>query len=263
LNFKTLKIEKVGEHIFVLTLNRPEVRNALNLQMWGELKEFFSNFDLNAKPDPRVVIVTGDGDKAFCAGADLKERNQLTDKVWLERHKLVEGLGEAIGEFPLPLIAAVNGAAYGGGCELAMLCDFIVASETATFAQPEVKLGFIPGLQGTQRLPRIIGIARAKEMLFSGNAISAQQALDWGLVNHIVSPDKLLEKAQNIAELISANGPIAVRQVKRAVDLGMDHPLDEAIKIEIECYNIAVGTEDRREGVRAFNEKRLPKFENK
>ena len=163
----------------------------------------------------------------------------------------------------VPVIAAVNGVAYGGGCEMALACDMIVAAEGARFAQPEAKRGIIPGGGGTQRLPRRIGIARAKELIFTGEPVDAPTALEWGLVNRVVPLDKLLDEAKTLAAAVAASGPIAVRQAKRAIDKGIDLALDSGLAFEIEAYNVALASEDRHEGINAFNEKRPPEFKNR
>ncbi|MDH4247070.1 MAG: enoyl-CoA hydratase-related protein [Deltaproteobacteria bacterium] len=261
--FDTLSIESPAPHLRIVTLNRPEAMNALSTRMGEELRAFFREpADLLAE-DVRAVILTGAGDKAFCAGADLKERRGMSDETWRRQHVIFEEASEALWRFPIPLLAAVNGVALGGGCEFALACDFILASETARFGQPEVKLGIMPGAGGTQRLPRRVGIARAKELLFTGRLLNALEARDWGLVNHVLPPGGLMDKALELAGMIAANGPIAVRQAKKAVDRGYDLPLAEALDFEIQAYNIAVPSADRQEGINAFNEKRAPRFINR
>ena len=261
--FETLSVERPQPHLLKVTLNRPEAMNALNTRMGEELRYFFREGLPDETPDLRAVILTASGDKAFCAGADLKERKGMSDAEWRRQHIIFEEAGEALWRYPAPVIAAVNGVALGGGLELAMACDFILASEKARFGQPEVKRGITPGVGGTQRLPRRIGIARAKELLYTGRMIDAGEALEWGLVNHVLPADKLMQIALELGEVIAMNGPIAVRQVKKAVDRGYDLPLAEALAFELEAYNIAVPTEDRQEGINAFNEKRNPDFKNR
>lgn len=264
---QTLDISSPHPHVVTITLNRPQSMNALNTLMGEELRSFFrdtSRIDPgDGSPDIRAVILTASGEKAFCAGADLKEREGMSDETWRRQHVIFEEAAEALWRFPAPVIAAVNGVALGGGCEFALACDFIIAAENARFGQPEVKRGIMPGAGGTQRLPRRIGIARAKELLYTGRMLNASEALEWGLVNHVAPQGKLLEKALEIAGMIAENGPIAVRQAKKSVDKGYDLPLAEALAFEIEAYNIAIPTEDRLEGINAFNEKRPPVFKNR
>ena len=261
--YQTIEVSTLEPHILQLRLNRPAAMNALNTKMGEEVRAFFRHFDHFQTPDIRCLILTGAGDKAFCAGGDLKERRGMTDEVWRHQHVIFEEMCEAIWRFPSPIIAAVNGVAMGGGLEIALACDFIVAAEHARFAQPEVKLGIIPGVGGTQRLPRRIGTARAKEMLMTGRAIEANQAERWGLVNRIIALDQLLPTCVEIAHEMVANGPIAVRQVKKSVERGMGLALADALEFELQAYNQTVPTQDRQEGVHAFNEKRKPVFKNR
>ncbi|HEX9841486.1 MAG TPA: enoyl-CoA hydratase-related protein, partial [bacterium] len=258
--YETLLVEAVEPHVLKVTLNRPEAMNAMNTQMGIDLRAFLREFDHDRVPDIRCMIVTGSGDKSFGAGGDLKERQGMSVETWRHQHVIFEEAIEALWRFPMPVIAAVNGLALGGGCEMALACDFIIAAEHARFGQPEVKLGIMPGAGGTQRLPRRIGIGRGKELLFTGRIIKADEALAWGLVNHVVPAAQLMDKALELARLIAANGPIAVQQAKKSVDRGIELPLAEALDFEIQAYNICVPTEDRHEGVNAFNEKRPPAF---
>ena len=260
---ETLLVEAVAPHILKLTLHRPDAMNAMNTQMGLDMRAFFRAFDPDRVPDVRCLIVTGTGAKAFSAGGDLKQRQGMSVEAWRSQHVIFEEAVEALWRFPMPVIAAVNGLALGGGCEIALACDFIVAAEHARFGQPEVKLGIMPGAGGTQRLPRRIGIGRGKELLFTGRLLSAQEALDWGLANHVVPADRLMDKALELAGMIAANGPIAVRQAKKSVDRGIELPLAEALDFEIQAYNICVPSADRHEGVNAFNEKRPPVFKNR
>ena len=257
--YATLAIEEREEHILVLRLNRPEAANALNTQMGRDLHDVFTKLVLDPG-EARCVIVTGEGEKAFCAGGDLKERNGMTDEVWRAQHALFEQAYYRLMDCAVPVVAAVNGAAYGGGCELALACDFIYAADTARFALTEASLGIIPGCGGTQNLPRAVGARRAKELILSARPFSAQQAMAWGMVNAVYAPAELMSGAMNIARLIAGNGPLAVRQAKRAIDLGSQTDRTTGLGIEIEAYNRLVPTEDRLEGVKAFNEKRKAKF---
>ena len=247
--------------ILLVTLNRPDAANAMNTQLGLDLMTLFEGFSVDLE-GLRAVILTGQG-KAFCAGGDLKQRNGMTDEQWQAQHLVFERMLRAIFACPLPVIAAVNGAAYGGGCEIAAACDFVYAATEARFALTEVTLGIMPGAGGTQNLPRAVGERRAKELILSGLPFSATEAEQWGLVNRVLPPDQLLPATLVIAERIAANGPLSVRQAKQAIHRGLQMSLADGLAFEIEAYNRLVPTEDRREGVRAFNEKRKPKFEGK
>ncbi len=249
-------------HVLQLTLNRPDSANAFNTRMAHDLVEIFEDLALNAG-DTRCVVLTGAGDRAFCAGADLKERNGMTDEQWVLQHVVYERMVRAVINCPVPVIAAVNGAAYAGGCEIACATDFIYAAENARFAQTETKIGIMPGAGGTQTLARAIGERRAKEVILSAQPFNAQQALDWGLVNALFPQQNLLEEVLNIAQKIAQNAPIAVRQAKQAIYRGAQMSLSDGLAFEIEAYNRTINTEDRREGVLAFNEKRDPQFKGK
>ena len=258
-DFETIHVARHDDHILLVTLNRPEVSNALNTRMGLDLVELFELLSIDLE-GLRAVIVTGSGDKAFCAGGDLKERNGMTDASWQAQHAIFERMVRALMGCPIPLIAAVNGAAYGGGCEIAAASDFVYAASHARFALTEVTLGIMPGAGGTQNLARAVGERRAKELILSGHPFTAAEAEAWGLVNRVVEPGDLLETALAITRRIAANGPIAVRQAKQAIHRGMQMSVWDGLAFEIEAYNRLVPTEDRREGVLAFNEKRKPVF---
>ncbi|HYI87377.1 MAG TPA: enoyl-CoA hydratase-related protein, partial [Burkholderiales bacterium] len=258
--YQTLATRQEGEHILVVTLNRPQVLNALNTQMGKDQMDLWTR--LTAEPGTtRCVVLTGAGDRAFCAGADLKERDGMTETVWRAQHEIFERAFMALMELPLPIIAAVNGHAFGGGLEMALCCDFIYAARTARMALPEVRLGLMPGGAGTQNLPRAAGERRAKELILSAEPFDAQQGYEWGIVNRVC--DNALQEALVVAEKIAANAPLAVRQAKKSVHYGLQMDLATGYRFEIEAYNQLVGTDDRKEGVRAFNEKRKPKFQGK
>lgn len=255
----TLRCHRPEPALLVVELNRPEASNALNTQMGIELHQVFEAIALEPG-DVRCVVLTGAGDKAFCAGGDLKERNGMTDAAWRYQHRLFERMLRTLIDCPTPVIGAINGAAYGGGCEIACACDFLYASENARFAQTETKLGIIPGAGGTQTLARAVGERRAKELVMSGKPFSAEQAARWGLVNEVFPAGQLLAESLDMARLIADNAPIAVRQAKQSIHRGLQMSLADGLWFEIEAYNRTVGTEDRHEGVRAFNEKRKPQF---
>ena len=257
--YDTLLLHKPSEHVLLVTLNRPEAANAFNTIMARELYELFEALALDAE-DIRAIVVTGAGDRAFCAGGDLKERNGMSDADWQAQHLVYERMVRAIIACPLPVIGAINGAAYGGGCELVAAMDFVYVSKTAKFAQTEISLGIIPGAGGTQTLSRAIGERRAKELIFSGRVFTAEEAVDWGLANEICPPQELLQTVLGMANSIASNAPIAVRQAKQAIHKGLQMGLSDGLAFEIEAYNRTIPTADRREGVQAFNEKRKPKF---
>jgi enoyl-CoA hydratase/carnithine racemase len=258
---QALRVEERPNDIVLATLDRPEVANAFDTSLALELCELFERFQ--AEQRCRCVVITGAGDRAFCAGADLKERNSLDERQWRSQHETFERMFRAVRDCPIPVIAAVNGAAYAGGLEIVLHCDFAYASTGARFALTEVSLGIMPGGGGTQTLPRIVGERRAKELILAARVFSADEALAWGLVNKLCEPGTVVQEALQSAERIAALAPLAVRQAKRAIHAGLDRDLVSGMQLEIEAYNQLVGTEDRTEGLRAFNEKRKPKFEGR
>jgi enoyl-CoA hydratase len=261
-SFETIKVDDKGDGLVLLSLNRPHVANAMNTQMGRDLLAFFDA--VNADPLAcRVIIMTGAGDKAFCAGGDLKERQGMSGETWQAQHLLFERMIRAFIGVPVPVIGAVNGAAYAGGCELALCCDFLYAAEGARFALTEVTLGIMPGAGGTQNLPRVVGERRAKEIILTGRPFSAQDAFEWGMVNRLCPPDQLLDATLETARRIADNAPISVRQAKHAIHYGLQMDLGSAMMFEIEAYNRMVPTEDRREGIASFNEKRKPVFKGR
>ena len=261
-DFETITVERRDDFVLLVRLNRPDAANALNTQMGRDLMEVFKGLTIGIE-NLRVAVLTGSGTRAFCAGGDLKQRNGMTDIEWQAQHLIFERMLRAIMACPIPVIAAVNGAAYGGGCEIAAAADFIYAAADARFALTEVTLGIMPGAGGTQNLPRAVGERRAKELILSGLSFSAQEAEAWGLVNRVVPQEELLEAAMAIAMRIAGNGPVSVRQAKQAIHRGLQMSLADGLAFEIEAYNRLVPTEDRREGVLAFNERRKPSFQGK
>jgi enoyl-CoA hydratase len=261
-SYKTINVSASPDgHVVTVELNRPEALNAMNTAMGEDLVRCFEALQWDRTA--RCVVFTGAGAKAFCVGGDLKEREGLADETWRAQHAIFEAAAAKVLHCPVPVIAAVEGFAMGGGCELAVLSDFIVASETAVFAVPEVTRGIFPGIGGTQLLPRIIGAPLAKEMIFTGRRVPAAEAKAIGLVNHLVPAGQARGKALEIAQVIADNGPIAVRQAKKAVSWGSETDLETGMALAIEAYNVTVTTDDRLEGVRAFNEKRKPNFKGK
>jgi len=257
--YATLALSNPLAHVLQVTLNRPEVANAFNTQMATDLMHCFEQLALE-QVDYRCIILTGAGERAFCAGGDLKERDGMSNGAWTAQHLIYERMIRAVIDCPVPVIAAVNGAAYGGGCELAAGVDFVYAAERARFAMTETSLGIIPGAGGTQTLARALGERRAKELILSARRFSAEEAQRWGLVNEVFTSAALLDEALQAASRIAANAPIAVRQAKLSIHGGLQLSLADGLAFEIEAYNRTVPTEDRREGIKAFNEKRAPQF---
>lgn len=259
--YETLLLEQRGEHVLLATLNRPQALNAITTQMGHEMLDLWTRL-MVAPANIRCVVLTGAGERAFCAGGDLKERNGMSNAAWQAQHELFERAFVALLECTVPVIAAVNGHAYGGGCETVLGCDFVYAVRNAKFALSETKLGIMPGGGGTQTLARAVGERRAKELIFSAQPFSAQEACDWGMVNRVYdSQAELLAKALEMAETIASNAPLSIRQAKKSIHYGLQSDLLTAYRFEIEAYNRLVTTEDRLEGVRAFNEKRKPVFQ--
>jgi enoyl-CoA hydratase/carnithine racemase len=260
--YETLRLDEPQDHALLVTLNRPEVGNALNTQMGLDLLDLWDG--IGADPGSyRCIVLTGAGPRIFCAGGDLKQRNGMTDAAWQAQHLVFERMTRALIACPVPVIAAVNGAAYGGGCEMALGCDFIYAASQARFALTEVTLGIMPGAGGTQNLPRAAGARRAKEILLTGKPFTATEGLEWGVVNRVCEAEALLAQALETAAVIADNAPLSTRQIKQSVNQGLNMDLGSALMFEIEAYNRLVPSEDRREGVRAFNEKRKPDFQGR
>jgi len=250
--------EKDPDGVYRFTLSRPEAMNALDRELVEALLEAASA--LRDDPAARAVIFSGLGDRAFSAGADLKERAGLGSIEVAEAVAAISRAMQAVGEIPVPTIAAINGVALGGGLELALACDIRIASTTAVLGLPETTLAIIPGGGGTQRLPRLIGPGRASELIFTGRRISAGEALQYGIVHEIVSPDEVRGRALQLARSIAANGPVAVRAAKVAIVRGLELPLDQGLSLETELYGRTVPTKDRLEGLEAFREKRPPVY---
>jgi enoyl-CoA hydratase/carnithine racemase len=257
LKLENILYEKKGPIAYV-TLNRPKVLNALNKATIAELKIVFE--DARDDSTIRGVIFTGSGDKAFAAGADIGEMASTTAVEAEETTRRGQGVTELIENLGKPVIAAVNGFALGGGCELAMSCTIRLAAETAKFGQPEVKIGIMPGYGGTQRLPRLVGKGRALQLILSGKIINVQEAYRIGLVNEIVPNAGLIARAEAILQQINSNGPIGVKYSIEAVNKGMETSLSEGLLLEASLFAICTGTEDKKEGTSAFLEKRAPQF---
>ncbi len=246
------------EGIGIVTINRPKSLNALNSEVYVELFELFREIEADA--GVRAVIITGSGDKAFVAGADIADmrpRSSLEIRDFAGKARLAS---DQVCNLSKPVIAAINGYALGGGCELAMCCDLRIAAENAKFGQPEINLGIIPGVGGTQRLARLIGLARAKELIFTGDIIDAKTALALGLVNKVVPQDALMAEARAMAQKLLTKSSATLALAKRAINGGWDTTLPSGLDLEAQCFAICFATEDQKEGMGAFLEKRKPQF---
>jgi len=258
-SYETLLLER-RDRVAIITINRPDKRNALNIKTREEGAAVME--ELRADDSVGVVVITGAGDKAFIAGADIAEfagRTALTQRAVMVSRSLFN----AIDTFPKPIIAMVNGYCLGGGCEVALACDIRIASENASFGQPEINLGIIPGGGGTQRLTRLVGEGKAMEMILTGEIIDARTAFAIGLVNHVVPLDQLETKTMEIANRIADKGPIAVSLAKEAVKIASRSNLDEGLRREVDLFALCFSSEDKDEGVNAFLEKRKPAFKGK
>ena len=255
--FDNILYEKNGP-IAKVSLNRPKVLNALNQTVFLELKAAFE--DARDDSNVRGVILTGSGDKAFAAGADIAEMSNYTAFEAEEATRRAQAVTELIENLGKPVVAAVNGFALGGGCELALACTIRIASETAKFGQPEVKIGIMPGAGGTQRLPRLVGKGRALQLILSGEIINVQEAYRIGLVNEVVPAPDLIARAEAILNQINLNAPLGVKFSIEAVNKGLDASVSEGLLIEASLFGICAGSEDKKEGTSAFLEKRAPQF---
>jgi len=261
MGYETIMYEK-DQQIGIVTLNRPDQLNALSFKLREELIKVFAEME---KDDDVVVVILTGGPKAFSAGADIKERSGIVaiqPQIYFKQQKTHQFFS-MIENFEKPVIAAVSGVAVGGGCELALVCDLRIASETARFGVPEVKIGVIPAAGGTQRLPRIIGITKAKELLYTGDFIDAQEAYRLNLVNKVVAVESLLDTAKEMALKLIANPPLSVKFAKRAVNAGIQMDLASALDYEAYCAALLSVSEDRIEGFKAFTEKRKPQFKGR
>lgn len=252
---------EVRDHIALITLNRPKSLNALNSALLRELGHLLDQIKVNE--EIRVVVLTGSGEKAFAAGADISEMQPMT--AIQGRKFSADGMDSItkLETLPQPTIAAVNGFALGGGCEVVLACDIRVASTNAKFGQPEVNLGVTPGFGATQRLPRLVGAGIAKELLLTGDTIGAERAHQIGLVNHVVEPEQLLDKALEIANKIASKGQLSVRMTKQGVNEGLNMDVERGLQYETELFALSFSTEDQKEGMQAFLEKRPASFQGK
>lgn len=247
--------------IAILTINRPNALNALNRGLVENMARVLR--DIRHDQTTRVLILTGAGERAFVAGADIAAMSEMTAIEGLEFSRLGHRVLQTVEDLPIPVIAAVNGFALGGGLELAMACDLILASEKARFGQPEINLALIPGFGGTQRLPHRIGQARARELIMTGEMIDAKTALDWGLLNKVVAPDQLLAEARKLAEKLASKSGIALRQAKAALRASFTMAEDAGLRFEQSAFGLAFASADRVEGTKAFVQKRDPHWQHK
>lgn len=258
--YENLLIETEGA-VALLTVNRPKALNALNPQTLAELSTAFS--ELSSRDDILAIVLTGAGDKAFVAGGDISVMQSLGALEAAEIARQAQQLFAQIEGCPKTVIAAINGYALGGGCELAMACDIRIAAENARLGQPEINLGILPGWGGTQRLPRLVGRGKAKQLMLTGDMVSASEALQIGLVEQVEAEERLLDAARELAQKIAAKPQVAVRLIRRAVDNGLDMPLDRAIDYEADLFGLCFATQDQKEGMAAFLEKRAAEWKNR
>ncbi|MFD1848899.1 enoyl-CoA hydratase [Oceanobacillus bengalensis] len=254
-------LKKVEEHVAVITLNRPTVRNAMSTALLDELNSVVSS--INRDPSIYCVILTGSGEKAFCAGADLKERRKMTDVQVISAVRYIGETIMRVENLRIPVIAALNGVAYGGGLELALACDIRILADTAKLGLTETSLAIIPGAGGTQRLPRLIGLGQAKRLIYTAKPVDAAEALAIGLVEQVARPEELMDRTLELASIIATNGPIALGQAKMAINKGIETDLGTGLAIEHMAYQATIPTSDRREGLIAFSEKRKPVYNGK
>ncbi len=257
----TVLLSEEQDQVALLTLNRPDVMNSFNFALLYALRDKIES--LRFRSDIRVIIITGAGEKAFCSGADLKERATLPPEKVKEFIFTIRSLFTSIEYLNKPVIAAVNGFAFGGGTELALASDIRIAANTAKMGLTETKLAIIPGAGGTQRLPRLIGRGKAKELIFTGRQVDAKEALEIGLVNKICEPAELISECKKMAAMICETGPIAIEQAKYAINYGLEADLNTGLAIESNAYWVTIPTEDRLEGLAAFREKRKPVYKGK
>ena len=258
----TLLVERRDNGVVIVTLNRPEAGNACNTTMGIELLDVWTDFVRNHE-GLRCVILTGAGEDAFCAGGDMKQRKGMSEYAWTHQHEIFEQAVWTMMECPVPIIAAVNGKAFGGGLEMILAADFAYGVDSAQLLFPEVMISIIPGVGGTTTLPRVVGERRANEIILAGGAFSAADALEWGILNRVYSATELMPAVLAVAEKIAGNAPLAVRQAKKAIHEGLQMDVRTALRYEVEAYNRLTGTEDRVEGTLAWNEKRKPIFKGR
>ncbi|PLS14675.1 enoyl-CoA hydratase [Bacillus sp. M6-12] len=258
---KLIDVHRYEGGILLLVLNRPQAANALSKQLLSELTAEIAKISLDSSI--RCVLITGTGEKAFCAGADLKERLEMNEVEVRQAVSSIRDAINAVEKMPQPVIAAINGAAFGGGLELALACDIRIAAEQAKMGLTETSLGIIPGAGGTQRLPRIIGVSAAKELIFTARRLSARDAEQLGIISRTVPADELLSAGLELAREIVKNAPLALQAAKKAINNGTETDLATGLRIEEMCYETTIHSEDRKEGLQAFKEKREPIYTGK
>ncbi len=258
MEYQNIVVSEEGA-IAIITFNRPKALNALNSELLAELAD--AVHAIENRQEIRVLVLTGAGEKAFVAGADIKQLDGLTPLQGKKFARLGQTVMNRIAALPIPVIAAVNGYALGGGTEMALVCDFIYAADSASLGLPETTLGLIPGFGGTQRLARLIGANRAKELIYTGRIISAEEAKSLGLVNKVIPRESLMEEVLTTAKKLASKGRVSLREAKEAVNTGLDVDLDTGLKIEQNAFALCMASEDAAEGTRAFIEKRKPRFE--
>ncbi len=257
----TVNFQIVDETIGILKLNRPNAANALSIKLLNDFNQQMDEIENNR--NLRVLIITAEGEKAFCAGADLKERSMMNEEEVVETVGKIGSLITRVEQLPIPTIAVINGAAFGGGLELTLACDIRIASTTAKMGLTETSLAIIPGAGGTQRLPRLIGMAKAKYYILTARRFDSAEAQAIGLVQEIAEPAELQNQGFALARQIASNGPIGVQMAKQAIESGYDVPIHDGLQIERECYLNTIPTADRQEGLQAFKEKRKPEYEGR
>jgi enoyl-CoA hydratase len=260
MNLETILYQVDSDGVLLLTINRPDKLNALNAQVLDDLDEVFSS--VASDTSVRGVVLTGSGSKAFVAGADIKQFQSLSAEGAERFARRGQAVFNLIERLPRPVVAAVNGFALGGGCELALACHMRVAAQSASFGQPEVNLGIIPGYGGTQRLPRLVGRGLATELILTGERVSAQRAYEIGLVNKVVPDESLLEQAKHLVTRATTKAPIAIQLALESIHAA-DHPMEDGLKLEAQLFGQSLATEDASEGVSAFLEKRKPDFKGR
>ncbi|PKU53812.1 enoyl-CoA hydratase [Lysinibacillus fusiformis] len=256
-----VRLELLEGSIGLITLTRPEAANAMSVQLLRELSNMLDQ--INGDPAVRVVLLTGAGEKAFCAGADLKERKGMADRQVKQIVQLIGATVAKVETLAQPVIAVLNGVAFGGGLELALACDLRIAATHAKLGLTETSLGIIPGAGGTQRLPRLIGLGKAKELIYTARRLSAAEAKDYGIVEYVYEEHEVMEKAQQLALEMAKNAPLSLVQAKVAINQGVEVDLATGLKIESLAYSALIPTEDRLEGLLAFQEKRAPQYSGK
>ncbi|MBU5252112.1 enoyl-CoA hydratase [Lysinibacillus capsici] len=256
-----VRFEVLEDSIGLITLSRPEAANAMSVQLLHELSDTLDQ--INEDPAVRVVLLTGAGEKAFCAGADLKERKGMSDQ---QVKKIVQLIGATVAKVETlaqPVIAVLNGVAFGGGLELALACDLRIAATHVKLGLTETSLGIIPGAGGTQRLPRLIGLGKAKELIYTARRLNAKEAENYGIIEYVYEGHEVLDKAQQLAQEMAKNAPLSLVQAKVAINQGVEVDLATGLKIESLAYSALIPTEDRLEGLLAFQEKRAPQYSGK